>query len=115
MDPLLLGETLSASASGEKFYGFWMPARGNDGVGGVDVFNVSGTSAFKVVMETKSSDVSDASAGITDIGTVTVTSSTPQLFKLDVSDAEDLVRYRLESLSSGSIHFQFTQPLWAPN
>tara|TARA_R110002096_G_scaffold13828_2_gene48649 strand:+ start:655 stop:999 length:345 start_codon:yes stop_codon:yes gene_type:complete len=114
MDPMLLGETLSASAANEKFYGFWMPADGNDGVGGIDVFDIEDNSDFEVIMETKSSDEDDdARVSITTVPEVI--SAGPGLYKFDLKDAKDLVRYRLMSKAAGSIHFQLSQPLWAPN
>jgi hypothetical protein len=64
-------------------------------------------------MQTKSSDGIDSSA--TEIGTGTVSSTTPGVFKFDVDDAQDLVRYTVEITSNQTVHFQLTQPLWAPN
>ncbi len=113
MDPMLLGETLSTSAANKKFYGFWMPAGGNDGVGGADVFRCSADGDFKLYMETKSSDQKDGDA--TTMSASATIDAAPALYKFDLAAARDLVRYRLESQAVGSIHFQFTQPMWAPN
>jgi hypothetical protein len=114
MDIMLLGETFQANA-GEGVTGFWMPAGGNNGVAAVEVFYVSAASVFDVIMETKSSDQADSSAA--QIGSVTISSTTPGVQKFDVADAKDLVRYRVGCSDDATqrIHFQFAQPLWAPN
>lgn len=114
MDPMLLGETLAADGASVAYYGPWMPAGGNDGVAAVEVFLVSGASHWSVLMETKKSDEDD-SAVSGNIGTVTLSSGAPAMYKFDLINAEDLVRYRIDSLDRASIHFQFCQPLWAPN
>ena len=114
MDMMLLGETLTSSDSGETSLGFWMPAGGNDGVAGVEVFFQSVPNAAEVYMDTKRSDEADSAA--TPIGSVVLTSTTPQTYKFDTTDAKDLVRYRVESLDRNVfIHIQFAQPLWQPN
>lgn len=115
MDMMLLGETLVSSAASQRFPGFWMPAGGNDGVAGVEVFYADGGDGWEVVMETKSSDEDDSAA--TAIGTVAITSATtsPATYKFDVEDAKDLVRYLAYSLKAARIHLQFAQPLWHPN
>ena len=113
MDMMLLGETLVVSGEVGNYYGFWMPASGNDGVAAVEVFFNSAANAFKVYLQTKSSDQDDS--GATDIGNVTVSSTSPQVYKFDVTPAKDLVRYRVEALQDGAMHFQACQPLWAPN
>src|SRR5262245_60038554 len=115
MDMLLLGETILGSGDNPNLYGFWMPAAGNNGVGAVEVFEVEVADAFEVRMETKSSDEDDNSA--TTVGTVVIDATTAKLYKFDVADARDLVRYRVKFAGSGTkfLHFQFAQPLWAPN
>jgi ApbE superfamily uncharacterized protein (UPF0280 family) len=115
MDMMLLGETVVASATSQKNLGFWMPAGGNDGVGGVEVFYASHGGAFDVGMETKSSDEADAAA--TSIGSVSIGSSTttPATYKFDVTNAKDLVRYAVTSTRDARIHLQYAQPLWHPN
>jgi hypothetical protein len=116
MDMMLLGETILdfTDAAGVE-YGFWMPARGNKGVAGVEVFRLSTANAFDVDLETKSSDEADSAA--TSIGSVTLSSTTPQVYKFDVSDAKDLVRYKITTAAESmeSVHLQFTQPMWAPD
>ena len=39
------------------------------------------------------------------------------VYKFDIDNAKDLVRYRVTCLSEADeyLHFQFCQPLWAPN
>lgn len=115
MDMLLLGETILADSSNPVYSGFWMPAGGNNGVGGVETFTVESAEQFQVHLDTKSSDEGDSAA--TSIGSVTIDSTTPKLFKFDVADAKDLVRYRVKFVGSGTkfVHLQFTQPLWAPD
>lgn len=113
MDMLLLGETIRASASGQNFYGFWMPAGGNDGVAGCEVFYASNASAFTVHLDTKSSDQADSAA--TSIGSVSISAASAANYKFDVTNALDLVRYRLVSSSAATIHLQYAQPLWNPN
>lgn len=116
MDFMILGETVAAqAASSPDMIGYWMPARGNDGVAAIEVFYVSNTSVFTVHLDTKSSD--DADSAASSIGNTTVSSTTPQIFKWDVSNAKDLVRYRIVPAGEDSeyMHFQFAEPLWAPN
>ncbi len=115
MDLMLLGETIQCDGAGQNNHGFWMPAGGNDGVAGFEVFRVTTASVFTVHLETKSSDQADSAA--TSIGNASVGSTTPANYKFDVTDAKDLVRYRLTSggESVDAIHLQFAQPLWQPN
>ena len=115
MDMSLLGETLYAPATGQKNYGFWMPAGGNDGVAGCEVFYNSAAYAFTVHLETKSSDQDDSSAA--SIGNVAVATAgaTATTYKFDVTNAKDLVRYRIDSGKAGYIHLQYAQPMWQPN
>jgi hypothetical protein len=116
MDLLLLGETISAAAGGQTHTGYWMPAGGNDGVGGFEVFFGSVENAFVAHLDTKSSDQSDAAA--TSIGSASsgaVVTTTPVSLRFDVANAKDLVRYRVVSVKAGVLHLQFAQPLWQPN
>jgi hypothetical protein len=113
MDMLLLGEMIIASAGSQTHTGFWMPAGGNDGVAGVEVFYQSTTSGFTVHLDTKSSDQADSSAS--SIGSVTLTSAAAANYKFDVTNALDLVRYRVVSGKAATVHLQFAQPLWQPN
>lgn len=118
MDMMMLGETLAADEGAQFYYGFWMPAGGNDGVGGFEVFHNPVASAFIVSMETKSSDQPDSAAA--SIGNVLISSTSAANYKFDVANAKDLVRYQVEStdaagLTPASIHLQFAQPLWHPN
>ena len=112
MDMMLLGELVANSAASQNYYGFRMPAGGNDGVAAIEVFEQSGSDSYKVYLQTKSSDAADSAA--TAIGNATIAST--GVTKFDVSNAQDLVRYRVESLGDGVfMHFQFAQPLWSPN
>ena len=113
MDINLLGELIVASAASQTNKSFWMPAGGNNGVAGIEVFFNSDASAFTVTMQTKSSDEADSSA--TSIGSVTITSTSATTYKFDVSNAKDLVRYVTTSGRGGKVHLQFAQPLWHPN
>ena len=116
MNRFILGETVAAQAAASPdVLGFWMPARGNDGVAAIEVFYISAASAFTVHLDTKSSDAADS--GASSIGNATISSTTPQVFKWDVSDAKDLVRYRIVASGENTeyMHFQLTEPLWAPN
>jgi hypothetical protein len=90
MDMNLLGELIVASGAQDS-RGFWMPAGGNDGVGGVEVFLNTVSDSFEVSIETKSSDQADSSA--TPIGAVTINSTSPGNYKFDLANAKDLVRY----------------------
>lgn len=113
MDPLLLGETV-ASDGAVKYEGFWMPAGGNDGVAAIEVFYVSAANQYTVHLDTKSSDEDDS--GASSIGSQLVDSTTPGLFQFKVTNAQDLVRYRVvNSTGSAVMHFQLSQPLWSPN
>lgn len=114
MDPFLLGETLASDRDPMAYFGPWMPAGGNDGVAAIEVFYVSGANLWTVKMETKKSDEDD-SAVTGNIGSLTLSTGAAGVFKFDLANAEDLVRYRIDSLDVASIHFQFCQPLWAPN
>jgi hypothetical protein len=112
MDMNLLGELIVASAA-QTSTGFWMPAGGNDGVAGLEVFLNTVANAFDVIVQTKSSDQTDASA--TTIGTVTVSSTSAASYKFDITNAKDLVRYVVSATKAGNIHLQLAQPLWHPN
>jgi len=115
MDTMILGETVVATGV-QTYYGYWMQAGGNDGVAAVEVFFNSEASAFTVVLETKSSDEPDSAA--TNLGSgvlVTTAGSTPTTYQMLVSNAKDLVRYKLVSSKFGIIHIQYAQPLWQPN
>jgi predicted nucleic acid-binding Zn-ribbon protein len=112
MDMNILGELIVASGAQDS-NGFWMPAGGNDGVGGVEVFLNTVTESFEVSVETKSSDQADSSA--TPIGSVTIDSTTPGNYKFNLTNAKDLVRYVVSATKAGKIHFQVAQPLWHPN
>ena len=114
MDMMLLGELVN-TRNGYK--GFWMPAGGNNGVGGVEVFLNTAAGTADIVMETKKSDEDDAAAvtiGSVTISAVTVTSP-PQSYNFDLADAKDLVRYTVVGSHVGLLHLQFAQPLWQPN
>ena len=119
MTMMLLGETLAIDLtipSGGPYYGPWMRAGGNKGIGAIETFYVSAASAFSLEMETKSSDQIDSS--FVSLGAATtISSTTPGIFKYDASGAKDLVRYKINSLGLGTayMHFQFSQPLWSPN
>lgn len=115
MDMLLLGETILANSGNNTLNGFWMPAGGNNGIGAVETFFVETADEFEVHLDTKSSDEDDSAAA--SIGNVAIDSTAPQLFKFDVADAKDLVRYRIKFGGSTTkiLHCQFAQPLWTPN
>jgi len=115
MDTMLLGETVVATGA-KTFYGYWMQAGGNDGVAAAEVFYNSVADAFTVLLETKSSDEPDSAA--TNLGSgvlVTAAGGTPTTYQMLVSNAKDLVRYKLVSSKDGIIHIQYAQPLWQPN
>jgi hypothetical protein len=112
MDMLMLGETIVAPSAGQNHYGFWMPSRGSKGVGGCEVFFTSNL-PFNIFMETKSSDQADSSATVVSVGTTAL--NAVGAFKFDVTNALDLVRYRVTSTGAGGLHVQFAQPLWQPN
>jgi hypothetical protein len=117
MDINLLGELIVASAA-QTSNGFWMPAGGNDGVAGVEVFLNTDASAFSVSVQTKSSDEADPAAGVGIIGSVTiasVTTAAPVTYKFDLSNAKDLIRYVITSSRAGKVHMQLAQPLWHHN
>jgi hypothetical protein len=111
MDMMILGETIRSNVDGTTFLGFWMPARGNDGVGAIETFLVNGT-GFTVKMQTKTSDATDA--GAADIGSASI-GTTLGITKFDVTNAKDLVRYVIVGPANQYMHFQFLQPQWAPN
>jgi len=113
MDPMLLGETISSSAAAITHFGFWMPSGGSSGVAAVEMFRISAANHYQVYMVTKSSNQVDSDQE--EIGDVVINSTTPGVFKFDVSGARDLVRYKVKSAAAASIHLQFAQPLWAPN
>jgi hypothetical protein len=113
MDMTLLGETIVAAAAGQKNYGFWMPAGGNTGVAGCEVFWNNAAVAFTLHLETKSSDQDDSAAvsiGSVSIATASATGATPVQYRFDTANAKDLVRYRLDSAKAGFVHLQ-TQDL----
>jgi len=116
MDSMILGETIQLKTSGDSLDGYWMPAGGNDGVGGIEVFYVSKSDAVEIHMDTKKSDETDAAA--VSIGSVVIDGVTPQLYKFEVKNANDLVRYRVKHVGTEDaefVHLQFSQPLWSPN
>jgi hypothetical protein len=116
MDMAILGEQIVASEAAQYFTGFWMPAGGNDGVAGCEVFYNSTASSFEVQMETKSSDQEDINATVIGSTTITAAGLTVTTYKFDVTNAKDLVRYVLKSLKgSVRVHLQFAQPMWNPN
>jgi hypothetical protein len=116
MDLTLLGENINAPATGKTVTGYWMPAGGNDGVAGFEVFLNATASAFTVHLDTKSSDeVDSAAASIGSVVISAVTTTTPVSYKFDVANAKELVRYRVVSGKAGVAHLQFAQPLWQPN
>ena len=115
MDMTLLGETVRAAAANQELYGFWMPAGGNRGSAGVEVFFNSVASAFKVHLETKSSDTDDTLAVSIGSTTITTATATHTMYNFDVADARDLVRYHVTSTKAGLMHVQFAQPLWQPH
>lgn len=114
MDMLLLGEMITAAASNQTHTGFWMPAAGNNGVAGIEVYFQSAASGFTLHMDTKSSDEADPATPVS-IGSVALTGTAAATYKFDLANAKDLVRYRLVSNKAGTLHFQFAQPLWHPN
>jgi hypothetical protein len=117
MDMMLLGETVRGISDSVSFYGYWMPAGGNNGVCAIETFLVSAANLFLIDFETKSSDQVDSA--VTSIGNVTISSTTPQCYKFDFSNAKELVRYVVTPAGTAGtdqfMHFQFCQPLWAPN
>lgn len=117
MDMMLLGETIvSTSTVVQKLYlGPWMPAGGNEGVAGCEVFWNSSTPCFTVHLETKSSDQDDAGAASIGSVAVNIVGATITSYKFDVAGAKDLVRYRVDNSKAGVMHVQFAQPLWHPN
>ena len=116
MDMAILGELIAASAAGQSFRGFWIPAGGNDGVAGCEVFYNSSADSFLLYMETKSSDGDDSTASNIGVVSIATAGSTITTYKFDLKDAQDLVRYRLESQKSNvRVHLQFAQPMWNPN
>lgn len=91
-----------------------MPAGGNDGVAGVEVFQYTGSFGHTVSLQTKKSDEADSAAVSAGSASISGTGIT----KFDVANAKDLVRYRIRfdlDVSSSSMHVQLCQPLWAPN
>ena len=112
MDMMILGETLQLN-SGTTHFGFWMPAGGNDGVASVEVFLLKTANLLTVTMESKPSNTNDGAANA--IGSVVLSSTTPQVYKFDVAGANDLVRYTITASGSAYVHLQFAQPLWQPN
>ena len=71
---------------------------------------------FVVHLETKKSDETDS--GASSIGNVTIDTTLPKLYKFDVANAHDLVRYRVDRVGESGpefVHLQFSQPLWSPN
>ncbi len=112
MDLNLLGELIVASAA-QTSPGFWMPAGGNDGVAGLEVFLNTVANAFDVLVQTKSSDQVDSAA--TTIGSVTINLTSAASYKFDITNAKDLVRYVVSATKAGNIHLQLAQPLWHPN
>lgn len=116
MDATLLGETLASDDNGIDFLGFWMEASGSEGTAAVRVFAAAISDQIKVRLETKSSNEDDSAAG--SVGTVTITSATPQIHRFDVADARDLVRYVVKIKGENAAdfaHLQVLAPTWAPN
>ena len=118
MDTMILGETIAHNDAEEitTYLGFWMPSGGSEGVGACETFLVSTASVFTIRMETKSSDDADPATPVF-IGSQTISKTTPDVHKFDLTDAKDLVRYVIECSSEAveHLHFQLCQPLWAPN
>lgn len=113
MDMMLLGETVR-SPGAQTNYGFWMPAGGNDGIGGVEVFYCS-AAVFKIEVETKSSDQDDSSSTTVSGSMAPTAGATITSYSTLIANAKDLVRYKVTASGAGVVHLQLAQPLWQPN
>lgn len=113
MDSMILGETVTGTVA---YLGFWMPSSGSSGVAAIEVFAIAKKfEKVKVRLMTKKSD--EADSGESEIGSLEIAGdSSAGIYKFPVSDAQDLVRYKIQSEDGiERLHFQFIQPLWAPN
>jgi hypothetical protein len=116
MDPLILGQTL-VGKSPTVFYGFWMPAGGNKLIASIDVILVSAASQFTLKIQTKNSEDADPGSGSNIIGSQSINSTTPGVFKAEGTNAKEWIRYLLtaDDASDNYIHFQYLNPQWVPN
>jgi hypothetical protein len=114
MDSLILGETIRGK-SPQLYYGFWMPAQGNDGAGGIEIFAIS-ASKFTAKLQTKTAEDVDPAASSNIIGSAAL--SATGVTRFAVSNAKELVRYIVtaDDLSVDQyMHFQCLVPQWAAN
>jgi hypothetical protein len=115
MDMLVLGEFIRGK-SPNVYYGYWMPAAGNTGIGAIDVLFNSANSKFTVKMQTKNAQDIDPIAANGIIGSVSL--STTGVNKFDATNAKEWVRYLITAddvTNEQYMHFQFLQPQWDPN
>lgn len=117
MDMLILGETIRGK-SPVVYLGYWMPSRGNDGAGGIETFLVSAADKFTVKLQTKTAEEADPGTSSGIIGSTSISSTTPQVFRFGVTDAKELVRYLItadDGTNDQYMHFQLLTPQWAEN
>lgn len=117
MDMMILGEVIRGK-KGVVCYGFWMPAQGNDGSGGIEVSAASGlpTAKFTVSLQTKTDEDVDPAATANLIGSASITATGVTRFA--VANAKQLVRYVVaaeDTVTDQYMHFQFLAPQWADN
>ena len=114
---MIIGQTLMGSSS--NYYSPWFPRQGDTAVFSAQIIAISSTSTLTVVVETKNTEDTDASATQPANGTFSGTSvnvissgaGTP------VAGLKELVRFRytVNDSTSKFCHFRVLPPSWARN
>ncbi len=115
MDMMILGEAIRGKKP-QAYYGFWMPAQGNDGAAGIEVTMVSGAAKFTVSLQTKTAEDVDPGVSANIIGSATISGT--GVLRFAVANAKELVRYIVtaeDATTDHYMHFQFLAPQWADN
>ena len=112
----LLQERRNESVGDAVWLSVWMPSSGSSGVAAIELFDIDDKSeSVTVQLMTKKSD--EADSGESEIGSLDIAGdASAGIYKFPVSEAQYLVRYRVNPTKGiKRLHFQFIQPLWAPN
>ena len=115
---MLIGQTVfvpAAGAPGSVLYGPWMPRQGNAFTAILELIRASAAGwSFKVEIETKNAEDSDASP--TNLGAITQT--TTGTYPGAFTGCLELVRYKFSLTGGGTdrwIHFRMNPLIWQPN
>jgi hypothetical protein len=113
---MIIGQTLMGSSS--NYFSPWFPRQGDAAVFSAQIIAISGTSTLTVVVETKNTTETDASASQPANGTFSGTSaSVITSGSTAVSGLDELVRfkYTVNNAASAFCHFRVLPPAWQRN